>query len=356
VTVTDKQTILIIDDDQELAEMLQNLLRAQGYDVSHARDGLEAIDAVACSPPNLILLDLEMPRMDGFEVCRRIKCDPRTRLIPVIVLTGHNETELRPRIWDLGADEFLTKPCQTLEVLSRCRSLLRIKNLVDELESAESVVFALARTIEAKSTYTQGHSERVAKYALTLAARVGISTDEQAALQRGAALHDIGKIAIPDGILDKPGALTKEEYEIIKTHPMTGVHIVEPLHSIRDAVPLIRWHHERMNGQGYPDGLFAGAIPFLTRILAVADVFDALSSARSYRPAMPHSKCLATLKVSAASGELDPELVGIFCEHPAVQVVDCEQFEVRSPRYAENIDVNEYSGVFHDDIYGGRAN
>jgi len=185
-------------------------------------------------------------------------------------------------------------------------------------------VFAFARAVEAKCRYTWGHSERVASYALALAQQMGVSGAEQEVLRKGATLHDVGKINIPDAILNKPDTLTAEEYDIVKQHPVQGVRIVEPLRSIRETIPLIRWHHERMDGNGYPDGLFGGAIPLLTRILAVADVFDALSSERPYRPALPLLECLDILRTDAARGGLDPELVRCFCAARATPVTGLE--------------------------------
>jgi putative two-component system response regulator len=255
-----------------------------------------------------------MPDVGGFEVCRRLKGDPATRLLPVLVLTGTAAADARLRAWDLGADEFLTKPFQTLEVAARCRSLLRQKDLVDALDSAESVVFALARAVEAKSPSTHGHSGRVTRYALALARRLGLGEAELDVLRRGAALHDIGKIGTPDAIIDKPGPLTPDEFAVIKRHPAEGARIVEPLRSARDLIPLVRWHHERMDGGGYPDGLAGGAIPLLVRVLAVADVYDALASDRPYRPAMPHGRCRDVMAETAAGGGLDPKLVRVFFE------------------------------------------
>jgi putative two-component system response regulator len=233
----------------------------------------------------------------------------------VLILTGRSAADNRLQAWQLGADEFLTKPFHNVEVRARCRSLIRQKRLVDELDSAQNVVFALARAVEAKSPYTQGHADRVTQHAIQLGGHVGISEADMEVLRQGAILHDVGKIKVPDAILEKPGPLTKEEYDVVKQHPVEGVRIIESLHSIREAVPLVRWHHERMDGAGYPDGLFGGEIPLLVRILAVADVYDALGSARPYRPALPQSKCMAMLQDNAVSGGLDPELVRCFADH-----------------------------------------
>lgn len=305
--------ILVVDDDPTVGAALEHILQGEGYHVARARDGRGALARVADQPPDLILLDLNMPQMGGFEVCQRIKGDPTTSLLPVVILTGESEFEARMRAWEVGADDFLSKPFQVVEVLARCRSLLRTKQLVDELDSAQSVLFAFARTLEAKSRYTQGHSERVTALALTLADRIGLTGAEKETLRRGSLLHDIGKISTPDAILDKPAELTPEEYDVVKQHPAEGVRMVESLRSIRDVIPHIRWHHERMDGRGYPDGLFGGSIPVPVRVLSVADVYDALATDRPYRPALAPDECLSMLREDAAGGGLDPELVEVFC-------------------------------------------
>jgi putative two-component system response regulator len=309
--------ILVVDDDPTVGAALEHILQHEGYQVSRARDGRGALAAIADRLPDLILLDLNMPRMGGFEVCQRVKRDPTTSLLPIIIVTGESEFDARIQAWEVGADDFLSKPFQVVEVLARCRSLLRTKQLIDELDSAQSVLFAFARTLEAKSRYTQGHSERVTTLALALADRVGLPAVEQETLRRGSLLHDIGKISTPDSILDKPARLTPEEYAIVKQHPAEGVRMVESLRSIRDVIPFIRWHHERMDGSGYPDGLFGGSIPLAVRVLSVADVFDALATERPYRPALALDECFRILRADAAGGGLDPELVDEFIGVPA---------------------------------------
>lgn len=304
--------ILVVDDNRTNALLLERVLVGDGHMVDVANDGQEALERVTHHCPDLILLDLDMPRIDGYEVCRRVKSNPATRFVPIVIVTAQNAFDAKLRAWELGADDFITKPFQCLEVVARCRSLLRIKDLIDERDSAEAVVFAFARVVEAKSPYTHGHSERVAAYALTLASEVQLPEDEWETLRKGALLHDIGKVSVPDAILDKPASLTPAEFDIMKQHTVQGARIAEPLRSVRDAVPLIRWHHERLDGRGYPDGLFGGSIPLLVRILSVADVYDSLSSARPYRGAIPHPQCMEILYRDAAGGGLDPELVEAF--------------------------------------------
>lgn len=310
--------ILVVDDDPTVGAALEQILRLEGYRVTRVWNGQSALESVAEEKPDLILLDVNMPGVSGFEVCARLKGASGTSLLPIVIVTGESEFDARLRAWEVGADDFLSKPFQAVEVLARARSLLRSKALVDELDSAQSVLFALARTLEAKSRYTQGHSERVTEHAIALAERIGLSTPECETLRRGALLHDIGKISTPDNILDKPARLTPAEYHIVKQHPIEGVRMIEPLRSVREVIPFIRWHHERMDGGGYPDGIFGASIPVAVRVLSVADVYDALASERPYRPALPLDECIEILRSDSRSGGLDSELVEAFCSSPAI--------------------------------------
>ncbi|HZZ81325.1 MAG TPA: HD domain-containing phosphohydrolase [Gemmataceae bacterium] len=306
--------ILVVDDDVNIRNVLRHILVVDGYEVLTARDGREGLAVATENLPDLILTDVDMPTLDGFEMCRRLKNDPATRFIPIVMVTGREASEDKVSAWDSGADDFLTKPLHIVEVRARCRSLLRIKDLVGQLDSAEAVAFAMARAVEAKCRYTWGHSERVTNYALALARCVSVPESDCEVLRKGAMLHDLGKIKIPDAILNKAGPLTADEYAIVKAHPAEGARIIEPLRSIRTTIPIIRHHHERMDGGGYPDGLFGGAIPLLARILSVADVYDALSSERPYRPALDPERCLQILHKDAAEGGLDGELVRCFAQ------------------------------------------
>jgi putative two-component system response regulator len=281
-----------------------------------------ALDRLAAGPPDLVLLDLEMRHIDAYEVCRRVKQDAATRLVPIVLVTEQPGLQARLYAWELGADDFLTKPVRPVELLARCRSLLRTKRLIDGLDLDEAVIFALARAAEARSPYTHGHSERVKDYALRLARRLGLPEEQRELLGKGALLHDIGKGNVPDAILGKPGPLTAAEFERVKEHPVQGVFLVEPLPSLRDTLPLIRWHHERLDGQGYPDGLCGDAVPLLVRVLAVADVYHALTSERPYRSAIPPERGRKMLVNDALNGGLDPELVECFCALLAEEEAD----------------------------------
>jgi putative two-component system response regulator len=301
--------VLVVDDDPTIALFIARLLAADGHQVSIAHSGTDALVKVAARPPDLVLLDLGLPGLSGLDVCRRLKADPVTRLIPVLVLTGEDPTDARVRAWEAGADEYLIKPTRAADVAARARSLLRLKAAQDELDSAQATLAAFARAVEAKCPFTLGHTERVTDLAVRLAARVGLSAADREVVRRGALLHDIGKISTPDAVLNKPGRLTPDELTVARRHPLEGVRIVEPLRSLRTALPLIRWHHERGNGSGYPDGLIGDAIPPSARLLAVADVYDALASDRPYRRALAHADCLGVMRADATGGGLDPDLV-----------------------------------------------
>src|SRR3954453_10422231 len=302
--------ILIAEDNSFYRHMLVSTLREWEYEVVAAVDGLEAWEKLRGEDaPQLAILDWMMPKMDGLEVCRRVRALHNPEPTYVIILTAKEGKENIVTALEGGADDYITKPFDREELRARLQVGLRIVGL----QTSQAVVFAFARAVEAKSPYTQGHAERVTKYALLLAGQLGLPAAEVEVLRRGALLHDIGKICVPDAILDKPGPLTDEEFAIIKRHPSQGASIVEPLHSLNDVIPLIRWHHERLDGRGYPDGLAGDAIPYLVRLLSVADVYDALKSERPYRPAMPHARCVEIMRGDAAGGGLDPELVERFC-------------------------------------------
>jgi putative two-component system response regulator len=247
------ERILIVDDESTARAALELLLRREGFDVRSATNGESALSECASFRPDLILLDILMPGMDGFEVCRRIKATPETRLTPVVLITGLSATEDRIKGINAGADDFLCKPIDINELLARSRSLLRLKQYTDELENAESVLFSLAHSIEARDPYTRGHCERLAEMSARLGSRLGIPEEHIKALRRAGIVHDIGKVVIPDAILLKPGPLSPEEVEIMQKHPTVGEKICAPLKTFRHVLPIIRHHHEKHDGTGYPD-------------------------------------------------------------------------------------------------------
>jgi putative two-component system response regulator len=302
--------ILIADDNHFYRRALQLTLEEWGYEVVTAADGEEAWDQLNGSQaPKLAILDWMMPGLNGPDVCRRLRALHRHEPTYVILLTSKGGTENAVAGLESGADDYVQKPFDRDELRARVRAGHRIVGL----QTSQTVVYTFARAVDGKSPYTRGHSERVTQYALALAEQLGLPAADRDVLYRGGHLHDIGKICIPDAILNKPAALTPEEFEIVKQHPAEGVRMVESLESCRDLIPIIRSHHERLDGQGYPDGLSGDRIPVLVRVISVADVYDALRSDRPYRAGMPHGECLAILRQDAAGGSLDPELVEAFC-------------------------------------------
>jgi len=305
-------TILIVDDDAAYRKLMVGLLRTQGFEVVTASDGEAALTEFARHEPDLVLLDVDMPRLNGFEVCRKLKQKPESRLTPVVLVTGLAATEDRIRGLEAGADDFLSKPVDRNELLARVRSLLTLKSYTDELERAESVVFALARSIEGKDPYTEGHCERLAEYSSRLGRRIGLPNELITALRWGGIVHDIGKVAVPEAILLKPGPLTQEEWVIMRDHPVVGERICSPLRSFRYVLPIIRHHHERFNGSGYPDGLQGERIPVTARVLQLADVYDALTTERPYKRALTQDEAMATMEQEVQRGWWDPTLFAQF--------------------------------------------
>jgi putative two-component system response regulator len=283
-----------------------------GYATATAADGEAALDAVVRERPDVVLLDVNMPSLDGFEVCRRLKADPATRLIPIVLLTGLAAVEDRVRGIDAGADDFLSKPFAAAELEARVRSLTRLKRYTDELDSAESVILSLARTIEARDSYTQGHCERLAVYATALGAHLGLSTDQQRALNRGGYLHDVGKVGIPDAILLKPGPLDAAERAAMEQHTVIGDTICRGLRLLDDVTPIVRQHHERTDGTGYPDRLSGDAIPLLAQLMGIVDVYDALTTVRRYRTALTPEQACDELLAEVRRGWKSARLVEAF--------------------------------------------
>jgi putative two-component system response regulator len=279
-----------------------------------ASDGRRSLDEFARIRPDLVLLDVQMPVMNGFEVCRSLKSRSESRLVPVVLVTGLSATEDRVRGLDAGADDFLIKPVDRSELLARVRSLLSLKAFTDELERAESVLFTLALSIEGKDPYTGSHCQRLSDLSVSLGQRIGLSAEEIIALRRAGTVHDIGKVAVPDAILLKPGRLTPEEFRIMQQHPVVGERICSPLKSFRLVLPIIRHHHEKLDGTGYPDGLRGKEIPITARILQIVDVYDALTTDRPYRRALSIAEALDTIEEEVRKGWWDAELFNEFQE------------------------------------------
>jgi putative two-component system response regulator len=304
--------ILIVDDNLDNLALTAELLRSRNYEAETASSAEAAEEMIRCDPPDLILLDVILPGRSGYELCRELKDDPATRFIPVVMITGLSEREDRVRGLEAGADEFLSKPIFPEELFARVKSLLRIKEFTDELEHAEAVLFSLALGVESRDPYTGNHCERLSRYASDLGRYLGLDEDSILALRRGGYLHDLGKVVVPDEILKKGDNLTPQEWLIMKQHPATGENICRPLKSLRMVLPIIRHHHEHMNGSGYPDGLKGEEIPLLARILQVVDVYDALRTRRPYKQAISFDQTRGEMLCEAQAGLLDPALVNAF--------------------------------------------
>jgi putative two-component system response regulator len=303
--------VLVVDDVEANRLLLEEHLLQLGYGVREARDGLEALAAVEEREPDLILLDVDMPKLDGLSVCRRLKAHPQRRLVPIVMLTAMQDRAVRLAGLEAGADDFLTKPFDAQELLIRCRVLLRDRMLNKRLDASDSVILAIARMVEARDLYTVHHAERVGRYSAELGRVIGQTDAEIAVLYRGGVLHDLGKVSVRDAILLKPGPLDPAEYEQMQRHAEAGDRILQPLRSAERYLPIVRHHHERFDGAGYPDHLRGAAIPLGARIAAIADTWDAMTSDRPYRARLEPDEARRRLTAGAGS-QWDQELVEWF--------------------------------------------
>lgn len=311
---TNQPTILIVDHQDINRRLLRAMLKHESYRILEARRADEALKVLLDERVDLIILDLMLPEMSGLDLCRRIKADRRTQLVPVLILTSVQGVENEIASITSGADEFLTKPLHHAVVRTRIRALLRNKAAIDSLEEAETILFALAQAIEQRDSYTSGHCERLAHHAVMLGNALGLSQVELLTLHRGGYLHDIGKVGIPDSILFKRGSLTEEEWVLMRSHATKGEEICRPMKSLALVLPIIRNHHERWDGTGYPDKLRGEEIPLPARILQISDIYDALTTKRSYKPALSSEEALNLLESEVQRGWRDPELVALFRE------------------------------------------
>jgi putative two-component system response regulator len=306
---TSQGTILVADDNEGIREPLVELLRTHGYRVIAVADGEQAYMEICSQPVDLALLDVMMPGRTGFSVCQAVKSRAETCLVPVVLVTGLSNAEDRMHGIEVGADDFLNKPVRKEELLARVRSLVRLKRITDELENAETVLCTLARSIEAKDPYTEGHCDRLSRYTISLAEQVGLSEEEHVALRRGGIVHDIGKVAVPEFVLLKPGPLDANERKIMQEHTIIGERICAPLKSFRNVLPIIRSHHEKQDGTGYPDRLKGEEIPLAARILQTVDIYDSLTTDRPYREALSQEKALEIMWEETRRGWWDANLV-----------------------------------------------
>lgn len=307
--------ILVVDDDASNLRMASHILSAENMRVSCLKTGEDVAKFLQKNRPDLILLDVHMPGMDGFETIATVRGNKETADIPVIFLTADDDSETETRGLSVGAMDFIKKPFVPEILLLRVRHTLKLIRLQADLsyevkkktqeviaqnEKLErismQIVTALSGAIDAKDTYTNGHSTRVADYSKEIAKRAGYSEEMQNDIYMMGLLHDVGKIGIPDAIINKPAKLSDEEYSIIQNHPVMGAKILKNISEFPKLVTGARWHHERYDGRGYPDAISGEVIPMEARIIAVADAYDAMSSRRSYRDALPQSQVRSELE------------------------------------------------------------
>ena len=305
--------IMVVDDNYEAGTALAALLELSDHSVQIFTDGRAALRAIEQRQPDLIILDVQLPGMDGFAVCDAIRSNPNTWQIPIIMVTVEGQRAARLQGIEAGADDYLQKPVDMQELEVRMRSLLRKKRRNDHLEQAEAVIFALARAVEAKDAYTEGHLQRLALYSVAIGERMGLGSEDLLALRYGALLHDVGKVGVDELIIRKGGPLTPAEYRVMQQHTLIGERIVQPLRMATGVAPIVRYHHERWDGRGYPDGLARDGIPLGARIVAVADAFDAMTTLRPYNRVLSVDEAAERLRAGAGM-YWDPQVVATFLE------------------------------------------
>ena len=310
--VTVHGSILLAEDDETTARLLRRMLSRDGHHVTVVTSGDDALKSCAAAPPDLVIVDLVSSRGGNLDVCRTLKQHPSTRFIPIIIVTSQLDREERLSGIDAGADDFIGKPFDLPTLQARIRSLVKLKRQTDELESAEAVILGLGATIEARDPCTRGHCQRLAAYATSLGKSLGLGDEDLAALERGGFLHDIGKIGVPDAVLLKEGRLSADESKVMRAHPVIGDGLCTGMRSLQTVRPIVRSHHERLDGTGYPDGLKNTQVPLLAQIVSIVDIFDALTTERPYREAMTRGDALDVLGDEAAKGWRDRALVDAF--------------------------------------------
>ncbi|WP_017315905.1 response regulator [Mastigocladopsis repens] len=311
---SDVPRVLVVDDHAASRMTAVAVLAMEGYEVIEADNGYTAVEQVTQKPPDLILLDVMMPEMDGFQVCQLLKQNEQTRLIPVIFITALNDRRSRIRGIEAGADDFLTKPFDRVELAARVKSLVQQKRLNEDLDHAEQVLFSIGRAIESRDPNTGDHCERLVKLGKAFGEYLNLTRTQIRDLMWGGYLHDIGKVGIPDAVLLKTGKFTAQEWEVMRQHVLIGEKICQPLRSMRGVIPIIRHHHERWDGSGYPDGLKGDEIPYLAQVFQIIDIFDALTSERPYKRAFTLEEALAVMAEETDSGWRNPKMMQQFTE------------------------------------------
>ncbi|PVV06409.1 MAG: hypothetical protein B6D77_15895 [gamma proteobacterium symbiont of Ctena orbiculata] len=306
--------VLIVEDDGPHLSLQVDILQTLPSQVTTADSGLKALGLVKNGNFDLVLLNKRLPDIDGDEVCYRIRQELNNHLLPVIMVTGSGSSQSLHHSLSIGANDFIKKPYDPLELKSRARAAIEMKHLMDQLDDAASVLFTLAKMVEARDPTTGEHCNRLVNTCRILGETLNLPASDQEALRKGAILHDIGKIGVPDSVLLKPGELTSDEWQVMQRHAAIGADLCLQLNSVRDAVPIIRHHHERWDGSGYPDGLSGEGIPLVARVFQYADIYDALRHDRVYSKAQPVDEILEVLKLEIENGWRDPEIGRVFID------------------------------------------
>jgi putative two-component system response regulator len=309
---TETTRVLVVDDEPAVTTLLERLLTSEGYAVRIAEDAASAFAEVARFNPDIILLDVVFPGGSGFEVCKRLKQDVATRLTPIVLVTGLSDRASRITGRQAGADDFLTKPVDPLELLARVGSLARLKRYTDDLDSAAAIITTLATMIEARDGYSEGHCHRMANYATAVGRALGLGAMDLQALHRGGFIHDIGMLAISPVVVMRAGPLEPDEFERVKSHTVVGDELCRGLRSLQTVRPIVRHHHERLDGTGYPDGLRGDEIPLVAQIIGVVDVFDAVTHSRPYQRTQTAAEAVQLLREQAARGWRQRSIVETF--------------------------------------------
>lgn len=309
---SDPGKVLVVDDNPPSRKIAAALLAVEGYHVSEANSGLAALNQVTHCPPDIVLLDVSMPEMDGFEVCRQLKQNEDTRLIPVIFVTAMDDRRARLKGIEAGGDDFLTKPFDQLQLSARVRSLVHQKRLNEDLDHASEALFSIARTVESRDPHTGDHCERLSLVAQAFGEYLHLTAAQVRDLVWASYLHDIGKVGIPDAVLLKTGPLSAAEQDIMRQHVFYGEEICRPLRTMSGVLPIIRHHHERWDGSGYPDQLVGNDIPFLVQVFQIIDIYDALTNERPYKSAFSQKKALDIMWDEVRQGWRNPELMAQF--------------------------------------------
>lgn len=333
--------VLVVDDMETNRLLIKGMLQPSRYMVAEATDGRGALSLLASQQFDVVVLDVMLPDIDGFEVCKTIRSNPDLHLLPVIMLTTLDSPDSLVRGMEAGATDYISKSFNSVELTAKVAAAAEKKRTTDRLDDTESVLFALARMVEAKDETTGNHCDRLSYMAMVFGHELGLDYDDLDALRRGGVLHDIGKLGIPDSILFKQGTLDEEEWNLMRRHSEIGASLCAPLRTMRKTRDVVRFHHEKWDGSGYPFGLKGEKIPFLARVFQIVDVYDALASERPYKPAWPQQKIIEVMKEETARGLWDPELMARFMEivlsRPELLIKPDEVELDRSARIFEDI-------------------